>query len=83
MGIKDDKVKKLASKYKLDPRVVRLAVDYPLKFTKEKMSDSEDFRPIRIRYFAVFLPKKAGNEYIKSSQIAYERIDNNVDKKSA
>jgi len=45
------------------------------------MSNSEDWRPIRIRYFAIFLPKSAGNEWKKSSEIAYERIDDTINEK--
>jgi len=75
MGIKEKLVERLANKHNLDPRVVRLAVDYPVKFSKAKMSNEEDFRPVRIRYFAVFLPKKAGNEWKKSSETSYERIN--------
>ena len=81
MGIKENLVKSLATRHKLDERVVRLIVDYPLKFAKETMSNSEDWRPIRIRYFAIFLPKSAGNEWKKSSEIAYERIDDAVNEK--
>lgn len=78
MTKKEELVKKLATKYNLDFRVVRLIIDYPIKFAKERMSDPEDFRPIRIRYLAVFLPKAAGNEWEKSSTVEYERI-NNID----
>lgn len=81
MGIKENLVEKLAKKYNIDSRVVRLIVDYPIKFSKERISDSEDHRPIRIRYFVVFLPKKAGHEWQKSSEVNYERIEDNVDKK--
>lgn len=66
MGIKEELVKKLAKKTNLDNRVVRLIVDYPIKFVREKMASEEDWRPIRIRYFAIFLPKSAGHEYEKS-----------------
>lgn len=57
MKIKDKLVKELAEKYGVDPRIVRLIVDYPIKFSRDKISDPEDMRPIRIRYFGVFLPK--------------------------
>ena len=68
MGKKEELVKRLANKHRLDGRVVRLIVDYPIKFTKERMADDEDWRPIRLRYFGVFLPKAAGHEYEKSDK---------------
>lgn len=68
MTKKEEIVKRLAKKYSMDERVVRLIIDYPIKFAKERISDNEDFRPVRIRYFAVFLPKSAGNEWKKSDQ---------------
>lgn len=80
MGIKDEHVKKLAKKTNIDPRVVRLVADYPIKFAKEKMSNEEDWRPIRIRYFAVFLPKAAGHEYEKSDSVGKKRKGNIEDK---
>jgi hypothetical protein len=73
MGIKDDLVKKLSRKTSIDPRVVRLVIDYPIKFTRDRMSDPEDERPVRIRYFAVFIPKSAGHEYEKSDKIGQNR----------
>ena len=76
MGKKEETIKRLARKYNIDPRVVRLVVDYPFKFTKERMADMEDWRPIRIRYLAVFLPKSAGNEYTKSSEVAKQSNGN-------
>lgn len=76
MGIKDEHVRKLAKKTNIDPRVVRLVADYPIKFAKEKMSNEEDWRPIRIRYFAVFLPKAAGHEYEKSDSVGKKRKGN-------
>lgn len=80
MGIKDEHVRKLAKKTNIDPRVVRLVADYPIKFAKEKMSNEEDWRPIRIRYFAVFLPKAAGHEYEKSDSVGKKRKGNIEDK---
>ena len=80
MGIKDEHVRKLAKKTNIDPRVVRLVADYPIKFAKEKMSDEEDWRPIRIRYFAVFLPKAAGHEYEKSDSVGKKRKGSIEDK---
>jgi hypothetical protein len=80
MGIKDEHVRKIAKKTNIDPRVVRLVADYPIKFAKEKMSNEEDWRPIRIRYFAVFLPKAAGHEYEKSDSVGKKRKGSIEDK---
>lgn len=68
MLLKKEIVKKLAKKYNLDTRVVRLIVDYPIKFARERISDDEDNRPIRIRYFAAFVPKKMGNIFYKTKE---------------
>jgi len=74
MAIKDELVKKLSQQTKLDPRVVRLVADYPLKFARERMSADEDWRPIRIRYLAAFVPKLAGDEYDKSDKVGQEYL---------
>lgn len=37
--------------------VIKEIVYHPLKFAKRRMEDTEDTRPIRIRYFAAFVPK--------------------------
>lgn len=41
----------------VDQRVVRLVADYPLKFSRDRMSDPDDWRAIMIRYFCKFVPK--------------------------
>jgi hypothetical protein len=38
--------------------VIKEIVYHPLKFAKRRMEDPEDKRPIRIRYFAAFVPKE-------------------------
>ena len=68
MTTKQALIKKLAKKYKLDPRVVNLIVNYPIKFAKERISDPDDNRPIRIRYLAAFVPKAAGNIFFKNEE---------------
>lgn len=65
MGIKEDTIKKLSKKTNIDSRVVKMIADYPMKFARDRMADAEDDRPIRIRYFGVFLHKSASNEYSK------------------
>lgn len=77
MAIKEELVKKLAQQTKLDPRVVRLVADYPLKFVREHIPADEDWRPIRVRYFAVFTPKLAGDEYDKSDKVGQEYLEYN------
>ena len=57
MKIKDKLVKQLSKKHGVDPRIVRLVVDYPIKFIRDKIADPEDDRSIRLRYFGVFTPK--------------------------
>ena len=50
-------IRNLAKKYNRDPRVIREIVYSPLKFATRTISDPEDMRPIRIRYFGVFALK--------------------------
>lgn len=57
--IKDKLVKQLSKKHGIDPRVVRLIADYPIKFFKHVAGDDTDLRPVRIRYMGVFIPKKS------------------------
>lgn len=45
-----------------DPRVIQTIVYHPLLFAKHKMADPDDFRPIRIRYFGVFVGKYMHNK---------------------
>lgn len=45
----------------MDPRVVRAIVYHPFLFAKRRMEDDNDDRPIRIKYFGVFVQK-----YIKT-----------------
>ena len=42
--------------------VIKEIVYHPLKFTKQRMEDPVDERPIRIRYFATFVPKNSKNK---------------------
>ncbi len=43
--------------YQKDKRVIRQVIYHPLLFAKSKITSETDWRPVRIRYFAVFLPK--------------------------
>lgn len=60
---KDEIVGDLFKETGIDPRVIRLAVDSPLKFFREIAANDDDIRPCRIPYFAAFVPK---SNYIKS-----------------
>jgi hypothetical protein len=42
--------------------VIKEIVYHPLKFAKRHMEDPKDERPIRVRYFAAFVPKIAKNK---------------------
>jgi hypothetical protein len=44
-------------RYRKDKRVIREVVSHPILFTKHRMEDENDWRPIRIRYFGVFMYK--------------------------
>ena len=46
-------------KWKKDKRVIREIISHPILFTKHKIVDDDDWRPIRIRYFGVFAPKSS------------------------
>lgn len=61
MRFKNKLVKRLSVEYGVDPRVVRLVVDYPFLFIKRKMADDEDDRPIRLRYLGAFVQKEFKN----------------------
>lgn len=45
-----------------DPRVIQAIVYHPLLFAKRKMTDPDDLRPIRIRYFGAFVGKYMRNK---------------------
>ena len=57
-SVKDKLTKILSKKHGVDQRIVRLIADYPIKFYKRVAGDNTDIRPVRIRYFAAFVPKK-------------------------
>ena len=44
-------------KWRKDKRVIREIVASPILFARHKFADPDDWRPIRIRYFAAFVPK--------------------------
>ena len=55
-------IRDLAAKYKKDPRIIEAIVYSPLKFTKKVIEDPNDDRPIRIKYFGVFVQKPIFNK---------------------
>ena len=58
-----DKIIKHISLIKFkDPRVIQNIVYHPILFAKQKMTDPDDCRPIRIRYFGVFTGKYMRNK---------------------
>ena len=56
-------VHSLHLKYRKDKRVIRAVKDHPILFAKSKIIDDNDWRPIRIRYFGVFMWKDK-REYV-------------------
>ncbi len=50
-------VHRLHLNYKKDKRVIRAVKDHPILFAKNRMGDPDDWRPVRVRYGFVFLPK--------------------------
>jgi hypothetical protein len=58
-----DKIIKHISLVKFkDPRVIEKVVYHPMFFARQKMTDPDDYRPIRIRYFGVFVGKFMRNK---------------------
>lgn len=53
-----DKIIKHISLLKFkDKRIIEKIVYHPLLFARQKMTDPDDYKPIRIRYFGAFVPK--------------------------
>ena len=60
---KNDKIiRELAKKYNKDVRIIEQIVRSPFKFTNRIIQDPYDKRPIRLRYFAVFVQKESYNK---------------------
>jgi len=53
----DSLIIELAKKYNRDPRVIKEIAFSPIKFANRVISDPNDIRPIRVRYFGVFTLK--------------------------
>ncbi len=80
-------IKKLSQEYGKDERVIKLICFHPLLFTKHKMEDPNDLRPIMITYFAKFIPKwnktlddkkLSIQRYLYKKTIAIDRIKNSI-----
>jgi len=59
-----DLIKQLAEKYNLDTRVVRTLAYYPMLYLRDKMLESGDETPVRIRKLGVWAikPRWAGKK---------------------
>ena len=62
MRLEEKIIRKLATKYMKDPRVIREIVYHPFLFTKRVMEDLVDDRPTRIRWFGAFVQKTIKNK---------------------
>ena len=62
-------IRDLAAKYKKDPRIIEAIVYSPLKFTKRVFEDPRDDRPIRIKYFGVFVQKPIFNKNTRMKKL--------------
>ena len=59
-----------------DKRIIQNIVYHPLLFAKRRMTDPDDERPIRIRYFGVFTQKYLHN---KTSAKQYRFIRDHIE----
>ena len=50
-------IKELSLKYNKDKRVIKLICEHPLLFTRHRIEDPNDIRPIMIPYFGKFVFK--------------------------
>jgi len=77
--------KQIAKQFGKDERVIKLICEHPLLFTKERMEDPNDMRPIMIMYWGKFVykttktlddKKNAIDRYLKKKSIAINKIIN-------
>ena len=68
MKVQDEIIGRLAKKYSKDARTIREIVYSPLKFAKRIITDPGDSRPVRIRYFGVFVEKPT-----KTKSVMFDR----------
>lgn len=74
----DTIIRDLAVKYKKDPRIIEAIVYSPLKFTKKVFEDPIDDRPIRIKYFGVFVQKPVFNKDTRMKKLLVDLRKNMV-----
>ena len=78
MKLEDKIIRGIANKYGKDPRVVREIVYHPLLFTKRRMEDPLEDRPVRIRYFGAFVQKNIKNKKFlmsKKKEVLLKNVD--------
>jgi len=62
-------IRDLAAKYKRDPRIIESIVYSPLKFAKRVFEDPNDNRPVRLKYFGVFVQKPIFNKKTRMERL--------------
>lgn len=68
----DRLMRRLAKEHGKDPRVIKEIVNSPIKFANRVISDPWDIRPIRIRYFGVFMLKhKDAKDNLAKAHVKY------------
>jgi len=55
MAREDAIIKKIAKRKEMDPRVVSMVARYPFHFVKDVIRSKKDLRPVRLRYFGLFV----------------------------
>ena len=76
MTKKDLIIKKLAEKYNKDFRIIQEIVGSPFKFVNRVIRDPYDERPVRIRYFGVFVQKTSYNKENKLRDMVKTLLNN-------
>lgn len=75
---KDKIIRRLAKEYNKDIRIIEQIVNSPLKFTNRVIQDPLDDRPVRIRYFGVFVQKESYNKK-KMTEDRIRILTDNID----
>jgi len=68
-------IRDLAKKYNKDIRVTQQIVDSLFKFVNRVVTDPCDRRPVRLRYFGVFMEKEKSNKDMKAKYVAKLLLD--------
>ena len=69
-------IRDLAKKYNKDVRVTQQIVDSLFKFVNRVITDPCDKRPVRLRYFGVFMEKEKMNKKMKAEHVVKLLLDN-------